>query len=126
MILMISKRTVITYKFHDSQGSKCSKNAYHSYKYKSHKNNNEFLDNLLKYFKIPSSSKMKISVRSGWIVAPVCGPYLSSCRSRENDSVFSTKSSLVIVTSKHSLRGPAVGDPGLLGNTKEMERNAVN
>ena len=47
-------------------------------------------------------------------MAPVCDPNVSSCRSRENDSVFSSKSSLVIVTSKHSLRGPAVGDPLLL------------
>ena len=60
-------------------------------------------------------------------MASVCDPnIMSSCRSRENDSVFSSKSSLVIVTLKHSLRGPEVGDPGLLGNTKETVRNSVN
>ena len=58
-------------------------------------------------------------------MAPVCGANMSSCRSKENDSVFSIESSSVIVTSKHSLRGPAVGDPGLLGNVK-IDRNAVN
>ena len=59
-------------------------------------------------------------------MTPVCDEKKSSCRSKENDSVFSIESSSVIVTSKHSLRGPAVGDPGLLGNTKEIDRNAVN
>ena len=59
-------------------------------------------------------------------MAPVCEVNMSSCRSRENDSVISAKSSLVIETSKHSLRGPAVGDPGLLENTKGTERNALN
>ena len=75
---------------------------------------------------IPSSSKMKISIRLGLIMAPACEKNKSSCRSRKNDSVFSSVSSSVIVTLKHSLRGPAVGDPGLLGNTKEVDRNAVN
>ena len=69
---------------------------------------------------------MKISVRFGFIVAPVCDTNVSSCRSRENDSVFSSKSSSIIVTLKHFLRGPAVGDPGLLGNTKEIDRNTHN
>ena len=59
-------------------------------------------------------------------MAPVCDPNKSSCRSKENDSVFSNKSSVVIVTSKHSLRGPAVGDPLLIGITKEVDRNALN
>ena len=59
-------------------------------------------------------------------MAPVCEANVSSCRRRENDSVSSIESSSVIVTSKHSLRGPAVGDPGLLGNTKKIERNAIN
>ena len=77
--------------------------------------------------KIPSSlSRIMISARLGFIVAPVCGLNMSSCRSKENDSVFSSKSSSVIVTSKHSLCGPAVGDPGLLGNAKVVDRNAVN
>ena len=65
---------------------------------------------LLKYIKIPSSSKMKISVLLGLIMVPVCEG-TSSCRSRENDSVFSSVSSSVIVTLKHSLRDTAVSDP---------------
>ena len=69
---------------------------------------------------------MKTFVRLGFIVAPVCEINMSSCRSKENDSVFSNKPSSVIVTSKHSLRGPAVGDPGLLGITKMVDKNAVN
>ena len=69
---------------------------------------------------------MKISVRLGLIMAPVCEVNISSCRKRENDSVFSSVLSIVIATSKHSLRGPAVGDPGLLGNIKEIDRNSVN
>ena len=77
-------------------------------------------------FKIPSSSKMKISVRLGLIMAPVCLVNVSSCRKRENDSVFSSKSSLLILTSKHSLRGPAVGDPTLLGILKKIESVALN
>ena len=48
-----------------------------------------------------------------------------SCRKRENDSVFSGVLSSVIVTSKHSLCGPAVVDPGLVGNSKEVESNPV-
>ena len=36
--------------------------------------------------------------------------------------MFSGKSLSVIVASKHSLCGPALGDPGLLCNTKEIER----
>ena len=60
-------------------------------------------------------------------MAPVSEVNVSSCRKRENDSVFSSVSSSVIVTSKHSLRGCGfVGDPGLLGNTKVVDRNALN
>ena len=60
-------------------------------------------------------------------MAPVCEVKVSSCRRRENDSVFSSASSLVIVMSKHSLRDcGSVGDPGLLKNIKEIDRNAVN
>ena len=59
-------------------------------------------------------------------MAPVCCPNMFSCRSKENDSVFSIVSSSVILTEKHSLRGTAVGDPGLLGNTKVGDRNAVS
>ena len=50
----------------------------------------------------------------------------SSCRSKENDSVFSSILSSAISTLKHSLRGPAVGDPGLLGITLTTEVNAVS
>ena len=59
-------------------------------------------------------------------MAPVCEINVSSCRSRGNDSVVSIESLSVIVTSKHSLRDSAVGDPGLLGNTKGIDRNAFN
>ena len=69
---------------------------------------------------------MIMSVLFGWIMAPVCGPNMSSCKSRENDSVFSNKLSSVIVTLKHSLRGPAVGDSTQLGNTKKNESDTVN
>ena len=59
-------------------------------------------------------------------MAPVCDSNLSSCRRREKYSVVSSKLSSVIETSKHTLRGPEVGDPLLLGITKEIERDGVN
>ena len=57
-------------------------------------------------------------------MAPVCDLILSSCRRREKNSVDSSKSSSVIVRSKHTLRGPEVGDPLLFGI--EIEGNGVN
>ena len=44
-------------------------------------------------------------------MTPVCERNVSSCKNRKNISVFSVMLSSVIETVKHSLRGPAVGDP---------------